>query len=450
MTTTRSRKSLLLQQAKKNNDQMINEEGINVKKTVIKKKTAIKKNKPKKVKQALLSSSPTKKTTTKKKIINNKETNKVTNTKVTPVKVPSTPSKSKSKPASSKQVLNIVVEYDDESLYTIYKPGPYDVLLGRGRGSFQSIGNQRFTELTLPFQFEYQNATKFEKGEIARRALERIKSFNVSCSVGVDDRSHNASGATTTAVRFLKKKKEDANTKKKKRRKSRKTKTNEDEDLEEGREPLYRLATDREILNKIGHKLREKERIVDSSRSLSLLSLPAIVSDTDDKSTTTTSSSSNKESDDSSTSDDDGASDEHIHYGYVKEMDDVVLDFEVEPYTFCCSSSNHHHLNIINDCNDIVQDEHMEQAPVGGGVKEEAQREIFDDENNVDDPNDILVEAYVTPSSLSSSIQQRQGEGSALTTTQGMNLVVPLPTTIINDEIIGDDDYFVDLMVEPC
>jgi hypothetical protein len=54
-------------------------------------------------------------------------------------------------------------------------PKPYDVYLGRGKGSFNTLGNRRYLEKTRPFQPRYRKACVGQKADIVREVMHAIK-----------------------------------------------------------------------------------------------------------------------------------------------------------------------------------------------------------------------------------------------------------------------------------
>jgi uncharacterized protein YigA (DUF484 family) len=54
-------------------------------------------------------------------------------------------------------------------------PGPFDVLLGRGKQSQENAGNLRYRNLIESYQERYENARKAEKTSIADEVVQMVK-----------------------------------------------------------------------------------------------------------------------------------------------------------------------------------------------------------------------------------------------------------------------------------
>jgi hypothetical protein len=125
-------------------------------------------------------------------------------------------------------------------------PKPYDVYLGRGKGSFDTLGNRRYLEKTLPFKPRYQNACVGQKAAIVREAMKSIKTIK-KCK-------------EQTVVRFLKKLGNEELAHSHWRAAVEEANRQSDDETIPGRKDyhLYREATEIEVLRFIQYRLRDR------------------------------------------------------------------------------------------------------------------------------------------------------------------------------------------------
>lgn len=69
-----------------------------------------------------------------------------------------------------------------------YQPSKYDVLCGRGKGSYNRSGNKRFRELVQAHVGDYLNAkTKYDKSSVLNMIVDRVRSKGMARFVAMKD-----------------------------------------------------------------------------------------------------------------------------------------------------------------------------------------------------------------------------------------------------------------------
>lgn len=72
--------------------------------------------------------------------------------------------------------IHSLVDESPTQLPDNYQPTEYDVVCGRGKGSYNRVGNKRFRSIVATFMYEYESSkSKMDKSLIIGRIVDRVR-----------------------------------------------------------------------------------------------------------------------------------------------------------------------------------------------------------------------------------------------------------------------------------